>query len=264
MRLLRNRLGIELLSNYERINEIDVERFGEQTGDIDVTLRRVIKIIDVLDGDFNIGIPNEYVDRIETTGNRVGQVNNYLPVVAAAQNCLECADEYQNAKESGSESEIQAAEEDLLIATLLLVCEVCLFQSSTTYRLSFNGTRYVANRGLFRLQKNVGNRTYAFILSEVHWAIRGSISAAPKYIEERSQKIATELDSEITISEQFELRSIDGDNLIDGLEETIDSSQAWAEETYEDVSDRTSNINFDINWRSDDDDDKDDGIFGLP
>ncbi|OVE83184.1 hypothetical protein [Natronolimnobius baerhuensis] len=182
------------LTDYE---DIDVEQFEEGVGATNEQLRQTRKVVDVVNNDLNLGIPSNFVDSLEDVDEQVGKVDKYLPVVAACQNCLNDAKNYQEVTKNGTEDEIEEAQIELFISILLLACEVCLLQSSTAYNLSFAGTRYAANHGLFRVQRHVGNKTYALLLSEVHWGIRGTLANIQTKIIDRSTTIARNVHSDL-------------------------------------------------------------------
>ncbi len=80
------------LTDYE---DIDVEQFEEGVGATNEQLRQTRKVVDVVNNDLNLGIPSNFVDSLEDVDEQVGKVDKYLPVVAACQNCLNDAKNYQ-------------------------------------------------------------------------------------------------------------------------------------------------------------------------
>lgn len=170
----------------------NVEEFEEGAWDANRQTYRLQHIAELLNQDFGANIPTNYIDDISVSA---GKISTYLPLVAAGQNLIEAGENYQRAQDTGEN--IEEAEEELAISMLLFVCELCLLQSPVTYPLSFRGTRYVANMGLVRFRGILGMRGYALILSEVHWAIRGTLVDVQSRIVERSASIVREHNHEI-------------------------------------------------------------------
>ncbi|NUC71723.1 hypothetical protein HTZ84_05265 [Haloterrigena sp. SYSU A558-1] len=191
----------------------DLDEFKQGAWDGNRQTYRLQHIAELLNKDFGANIPTSYIDDLNVS---TGKISTYLPLVAASQNLIEAGEAYLEAE---GEDAIKEAEEELVISILLFVCELCLLQSTATYRLSFSGTRYVANMGLVRFRGILGMRGYALILSEVHWAIRGKLAGVQTTIVEKSASIAREQNLElldidyISRDELFELRNLSEDSL---------------------------------------------------
>ena len=202
------------VSRFDAEGEFDLEEFKEGAWDADRQTYRLQHIADLLNKDFGAKIPTSYIDDISVS---TGKISSYLPLVAAGQNLIEAGKRYQRAKDKNEN--IREAEEELVISILLFVCELCLLQSTATYKLSFNGTRYVANMGLVRFRGILGMRGYALILSEVHWAIRGKLAGVQTAIIEKSATIVAEERSDVLSVEYIsrkdlmELRNLDEGSL---------------------------------------------------
>ncbi|QCS44669.1 hypothetical protein [Natrinema versiforme] len=180
------------VSKFDAEGEFDLEKFKKGAWDANRQTYRLQHIAELLNTDFGAKIPTSYIDDISVSA---GKISSYLPLVAAGQNLIEAGKNYQKAK--NKDNNVEEAEEELVISMLLFVCELCLLQSTATYRLSFSGTRYVANMGLVRFRAILGMRGYALILSEVHWAIRGKLAGVQSRIVEKSATIVAEHRSEV-------------------------------------------------------------------
>lgn len=243
-----NFLG-DVTSRLLEIEQINVAKFENKVGNTSKQLRRTEKVVEVLNEDLNVDIPKRYINSISRMNSSSSTINKCLPVVAAGQNCIEAAENYQEAKETGQRDKIRKAKEDLFISFFLLACHVIILQSSTTYKLSFRGTRYAANRGLVYIRKYMGNRVYALILSEVHWAIRGTLNGVISTIVDRSKSIVWSLYFELDSEERRELQNIKESLDYDFLKEESkanesDDSDSWFSGLFSEDSDSGLFDNF--------------------
>ncbi|MXV62087.1 hypothetical protein GS429_08435 [Natronorubrum sp. JWXQ-INN-674] len=175
---------VEFASQLDAEGEFNLEKLEEEIDDGHRQTYRLQHLAQLLNQELGTSLPTSYIDDINVT---TGKLNSHLPIIASGQNLIEAGNEYQIAREEGVDT--QEAEEELMISVLLFCCELYLLQSTTVYQLSFSGTRYVANTGLVRFRGVLGLRGYALILSEVHWAIRGTIVGVIDTIIRRTKSI---------------------------------------------------------------------------
>lgn len=124
----------------------------------------------------------------------------YLPLLGSYNNCRAAAcavEEYQ-----------PETIERFLYAALAFGVEVALWSSGAPYVMAWRGTRFVANRTFLRLAKRGCAGCVAFAMSEIHWALRGTVYNADEMISERAfvlrelrhlQRYADEIGYEVEI-----------------------------------------------------------------
>ncbi len=125
---------------------------------------------------YGVRILNEYniTDKIDEsmikTGRRdIGDYTRYLPLVGSFNNLCEAACAVET-PDSNPE-----AVKDFLFATAAFGLEVALWTIGTPYKMAWSGTRFIANRTFLRFARHGCRGCIALLMSELHWAIRGSI-----------------------------------------------------------------------------------------
>lgn len=128
--------------------------------------------------DFAAQIVNEKlggsVERAGFSGLRDGvkKTTKYVPLLGsyndlAQKSCL------------ASKKRTNESIEEFHIAALMFGVDAALVAGTVYYQPAFAGTRFVANSasklGLYRLRYLCGNRCWALAMSEVHWAMRGTM-----------------------------------------------------------------------------------------
>ena len=125
---------------------------------------------------YGVRILNEYniTDKIDEsmieTGRRdLSDYTRYLPLVGSFNNLCEasCAVETPDPNPE--------AVKDFLFATAAFGLEVALWTIGTPYKMAWSGTRFIANRTFLRFARHGCRGCIALLMSELHWAIRGSI-----------------------------------------------------------------------------------------
>ena len=125
---------------------------------------------------FGVRILNEYditskIDEsmIEAGRKDLDDYTRYLPLVGSFNNLCEaaCAVETPD-PDPGTVKEF-------LFATAAFGLEVALWTIGTLYKMAWRGTRFIANRTFLRFARHGCRSCIALLMSELHWAIRGSI-----------------------------------------------------------------------------------------
>lgn len=102
----------------------------------------------------------------------VGTATKYVPLLGSYNSLVgkSCLAARQRTNESI---------EKFHIAVLMFGVDAALVAGSVYYKPAFAGTRFVTNQaskvGLYRLRYLCGNRCWALTMSEVHWAMRGTM-----------------------------------------------------------------------------------------
>lgn len=126
--------------------------------------------------EFGVRILNEYniTDQIDESMIRAGRQDltdytRYLPLVGSFNNLCESACAV-NTPDPDPE-----AVKDFLFATGAFGLEVILWTIGTPYKMAWNGTRFIANRTFLRFAQHGCRECIALLMSELHWAIRGTV-----------------------------------------------------------------------------------------
>lgn len=173
----------------------------------------------LLDENVEYNIPVSQINEIENYSRPVAK---YMPFVSSAFNFYEVCEQVHKLSKDASDEVIEEADEQFLIAALVLVSEIALLQTSVMYKTAFVGTRYVANYGLIRLRSRVGLRSYALLLSEVHWAIRGQLELVKTYIIETTYETVVEF-GKMGLNSLLDILFSDDFDLSDWIDDQLDS-----------------------------------------
>lgn len=144
-------------------NELDqLAQTGEGADEVLQTAQFTVKILN----DYNITTAVTEAD-IETARWDVSDYTRYVPLVQS----------YINLRETACAVHIEKPEtvRDFLFATLAFGLEVALWTTGAPYKLAWRGTRYIANRTFLRFAHHSCSGCIAFAMSELHWAIRGTV-----------------------------------------------------------------------------------------
>ena len=125
---------------------------------------------------FGVRILNEYeitdtVDEAMVAAGRrdLGQYTRYLPLVGSFNNLCDAACGVETPNPDPE------AVKDFLFAAASFGLEVLLWVIGTPYKMAWRGTRFVANRTFLRFANHGCTGCFALVMSELHWAIRGSV-----------------------------------------------------------------------------------------
>lgn len=167
----------------------DIPREGlntviESSETVDHGLRRAKFGVQILT---ETGLTDAVSGSMITTGARLSnKATRYTPLIGSFNNCRQAAcavdeDEPETIKK-------------FLFAVFAFGFEVGLWSYGAPYQMAWKGTRFVSNRTFLRLARNGCNRCVALVMSELHWAIRGSIYNADEFVtENKAQFVITEL-----------------------------------------------------------------------
>ena len=125
---------------------------------------------------FGVRILNEYeiTDRIDEAMIEAGRrdlsdYTRYIPLVASFNNLCTAACAVETPDPT------PGAVADFLFAAAAFGLEVVLWSVGTPYTMAWRGTRFVANRTFLRFARYGCRGCIALLMSELHWAIRGSV-----------------------------------------------------------------------------------------
>lgn len=157
----------ELCSTREAISEEVLNTVVDGGGSVSDVVRRL---------QYGVRILNEYniTDKIDEsmieTGRRdLSDYTRYLPLVGSFNNLCEAACAVETPDPNPE------AVKDFLFATAAFGLEVALWTIATPYKMAWSGTRFIANRTFLRFARHGCRGCIALLMSELHWAIRGSI-----------------------------------------------------------------------------------------
>lgn len=199
--------------------EVREEEYNSPSQEAHRQVSRAKQLARLLDENLEYNIPVSQIDEIENYSRPVAK---YMPFVSSAFNFYEACEQVHELPKDASDEVIEEADEQFLIAALVLVSEIALLQTSVMYKTAFVGTRYVANYGLIRLRSRVGLRGYALLLSEVHWAIRGQLELVKTYIIETTYETVVEF-GKMGLNSLLDILFRDDFDLSDWIDDQLDS-----------------------------------------
>lgn len=125
---------------------------------------------------FGVRLLNEYniTDKIDESmvesGRRdLSDYTRYLPLIGSFNNLCDAACAVETPDPNPE------AVKEFLFATAAFGLEVTLWTIGTPYKMAWSGTRFIANRTFLRFARYGCQGCVALLMSELHWAIRGSI-----------------------------------------------------------------------------------------
>lgn len=137
-----------------------------------------------------VGILNEFNVTTAVTEATVktyrwdlNEMTRFLPLLGAFNNLQHAACRVRKTNEESIEQ--------FLYATLAFGLEVGLWTVGAPYKMAWNGTRFVSNRTFLRLANHGCNRCIALAMSELHYALRGTVYSGIE--EDRIAFVVTEL-----------------------------------------------------------------------
>lgn len=125
---------------------------------------------------FGVRILNEHgittaID--ETTLERgqraTGELTKYLPLIGSFNNLVHAACRVETPDPSSEQVE------HFLFAAMAFGIEIGLWSTGAPFTIAFRGTRFIANKTFLRFARHGCRGCVALAMSEIHWAIRGTI-----------------------------------------------------------------------------------------
>lgn len=154
-----------LCLNIDSLSDEELEAVEEGSADFDSLLRRTRLAAEILEEqNITTAIDSSMFNSLES-GTR--EATRFIPLLGGLHHLLEASCKVQ---EDDPESI-----EDFTRASLTFGIEVALWSISAPYQIAFAATRYISNVTLVRLLNRGCNRCVATAMSEIHWAIRGTI-----------------------------------------------------------------------------------------
>ena len=125
---------------------------------------------------FGVRLLNEYniTDKIDESmiesGRRdLSKYTRYLPLIGSFNNLCNAACVVETPDPNPE------AVKEFLFASAAFGLEVVLWTIGTPYKMAWRGTRFIANRTFLRFARHGCRGCIALLMSELHWAIRGSV-----------------------------------------------------------------------------------------
>ncbi len=106
---------------------------------------------------------------LERSGQRVDKLTSYLPLLGSFNNLCDAACKVETPNPSSEQVK------DFLFAAIAFGVEIGLWSIGAPYKIAFKGTRFVANKTFLRFARHGCRGCVALAMSEIHWAIRGTI-----------------------------------------------------------------------------------------
>lgn len=104
---------------------------------------------------------------LESGARSVNRYTRYLPLLGSFNNCRQAACAVDEDKPETIER--------FLYASLAFGIEVALWYYGAPFKMAWRGTRFIANRTFLRLARHGCRSCVAFAMSEIHWALRGTV-----------------------------------------------------------------------------------------
>jgi hypothetical protein len=143
-------------------------------------IRPVLKVIEVLDENLGVSLPNYSLVRACSFGAKLTSIGGILHACKALG---------ENANRIVRVAEDENAEIDddhrvsFGISTLTLAAELAFFYVPINFTFAWRTTRYATNRGLYLLGRlRGGNQIQAVVMSVMHWMIRDVPTQLTEYL----------------------------------------------------------------------------------
>ena len=140
----------------------------------------VLKIIEVLDDNLGINLPNYSLVRAYNAGAKLTSIGGILHA---------CKSLGENSKrivriEKSNEDEIEDDHRvSFGISVLTLATELAFFYFPINFKFAWRTTRYATNRGLYLLRRlRAGNQIQAVVMSVIHWVVRDTPKQLTEYL----------------------------------------------------------------------------------
>lgn len=155
------------LCQAQRVSEGALDSILNGSESADDVFRRIRFGIEILN---ETGVTNAIDSSMLERGRRLGgKATRYIPMVRSFNQLCKDACAVRN------DNQQEQAVVDFLESALAFGLEVALWSTGVPYAMSFRGTRWIANRTLLRFARHGCNRCIAFAMSELHYALRGSV-----------------------------------------------------------------------------------------
>lgn len=170
--------------------------------------------------------------KLRSAMSSAGSISKYTPLVGSYNRMYEAA--------CAVDPEDDASIERFYIASASFGVEAVLVQQQIFFKSSFAATRYTTNKlSLMKIRTVTGDKGYGMLLSEIHWAYRGSQASAAGYIFEKSTEFSidvTESDQDAlqnAAHEQYEKYRADANYSIDDGRKAVENTTRVMEECAE-------------------------------
>lgn len=157
----------ELCEATKLISSDEIDAIVDRGGSADDAIRRA---------QFGVRILTEYnltdaIDEsmIESGRRDLGKATRYIPLFGSFNNLLKSACAVETPDPDPE------AVTDFIYSSIAFGIEVALWTIGAPYQMAWSGTRFIANRTFLRFAGHGCSGCVAFLMSEIHWAIRASV-----------------------------------------------------------------------------------------
>lgn len=194
------------------------------------TLRRTRKITEILEDELNIDAGHGKFARAATTAGKLSSIGSLAistnGLLTASQNLEEQYDEHGSLAEAPTQTY-----EDFFRSVCIVLIECFLFTTPINFQVAWRGTRYLNNQYLYHLRK-VSLPLYRYVLSEVHYVIRGIGPKALRAVGQFSDYLISVSASTVAILWK-NLEEISWRDIPDRVEETVTDFRKFVETEYD-------------------------------
>jgi hypothetical protein len=220
---VRNEVGLQF-----SFDERDVFDHAKNQVNTD-TLHALRKITEILEDDFAVNLGHSKFARLASTA---ATLSSFVAVSIAGYNLLQSAVTLDRA--AAEASSLAAIKEkyfnQFYRATCLFVVECFLLATPFSYKFAWQGTRFLNNRVLYRL-RGVSSRVYRYVLSEIHYVIRGIGAEALRSVDEYSTYLVTVTVQTIELIQEYPDEGI-GD-LPGTIKEVVEEFHSFVKDAYD-------------------------------
>jgi hypothetical protein len=187
---------------------------AEQVAPTADSLRRTRKVVEVLEDSLGTDLGHTKFARAASSAAKLSSIGSIL---IAANQLLGASRALWNESQKVGNLDAVADKtyDDFYRSCSILVIECFLFQTPLNYHIAWRGTRYLNNRYLYRL-RDFSQPLYRYVLSEVHYLIRGIGPAALRSVSD----YITYLVSAVSDTAEIIWQSVDKEEL-DDLEQRV-------------------------------------------
>lgn len=212
-----------------RVHAFELERLTPDTPIRANHVRPVLKMIEVLDENLGISLPNYKLIQAWNVGTKLTTIGGILHACKAiGRNAAQI-----NRIQEDDDREITDDHRiSFGISILTLAAELAFLAFPVNFTFAWRTTRYATNRGLYLLGRlPVGNQIQAVVMSLVHWSVRDVPSRLAEYllngenlrtIYDRLESGLNEVHGDTGLRDEYDVTSMDKPSFVDALAKSGD------------------------------------------